>query len=280
MQFDGRSRVVINALKPEIDCGRYPIKRAIGEHVVVETAAFTDGHDRVRSVLRYRREDAGNWLESPMEPLGQDRWRGQFTVSELGRYRYTVQAWVDRFHTWRHDLEKRHQAGSVQAVDLWVGAELVRQAASRASRSDAARLHEMADVLSGDHGLAVRVETALDPGLLELMDRYPDRSLASNYARELSVVVDRPKARFSAWYELFPRSMAPEPGVHGTLADCARRLPYVASMGFDVLYLPPIHPIGTSYRKGRNNAPQAEPGDTGSPWAIGSAEGGHKSVHP
>ncbi|MEX2120711.1 MAG: alpha-1,4-glucan--maltose-1-phosphate maltosyltransferase [Pirellulales bacterium] len=280
MQFDGRSRVVIDGLKPEIDCGRYPIKRAIGEQVVVEAAAFTDGHDQVRSVLRYRREDAGDWLESPMEPRGQDRWRGRFTVSELGRYRYTVQAWVDRFHTWRHDLEKRHQASSVQAVDLWVGSELVRQAASRASRSDAARLHEMADVLRGDHGLAVRVETALDPGLLELMDRYPDRSLASSCARELAVVVDRPKARFSAWYELFPRSSSAEPGVHGTLADCARRLPYVASMGFDVLYLPPVHPIGTTHRKGRNNAPQAEPGDTGSPWAIGSAEGGHKVVHP
>jgi starch synthase (maltosyl-transferring) len=302
---DGRRRVVIAEVEPEIDGGRYAIKRTTGEQVVVEAAAFADGHDLVRAVLRYRHESETNWHEVVMEPLGQDRWLGAFVVNQLGRYCYTLQAWVDRYDTWCRDMRKRIDADQDVTVELLVGAQLVREAARRATGADAARLEEAATALSADNtwggrprpslssrsapnsGLEARPTdtraralTALDSALVELMRKYPDRSRQTTYRRELAVIVDRPKARFGAWYEMFPRSCSDEPGRHGTLADCARRLPYVASMGFDVLYLPPIHPIGTSFRKGKNNTQRPEPGDTGSPWAIGSEAGGHKAIHP
>jgi starch synthase (maltosyl-transferring) len=287
---DGRSRVVIAQVEPEIDGGRHAIKRTTGEQVVVEATAFADGHDLVRAVLRSRHESIAQWQEVAMEPLGQDRWLGTFKVTQIGRYVYTLEAWVDRYETWCRDMRKRIDADQDVAVELLVGAQLVREAAARAAsnradenrtaRADAARLEEAAAILSADRGSTARALAALDPALIELMRKYPDRTRKTTYDRELAVVVDRPKARFSAWYEMFPRSCSDEPGRHGTLADCARRLPYVASMGFDVLYLPPVHPIGSLFRKGKNNAERAEPGDTGSPWAIGSDAGGHKAIHP
>ena len=277
---DGRRRVVIAQVEPEIDSGRYAIKRTIGEQVVVGAAAFSDGHDLVRAALRYRHETADRWQEVTMEPLGHDRWLGAFSVAQIGRYSYTLDAWVDRYDTWCRDMRKRIDADQDVGVELLVGARLVREAAKRAAGADAARLEEAAATLSADRGATARALAALDPALVELMRKYPDRSRQTTYDRELAVVVDRPKARFGAWYEMFPRSCSDEARRHGTLADCARRLPYVASMGFDVLYLPPIHPIGTSFRKGKNNAERAEPGDTGSPWAIGSEAGGHKAIHP
>jgi starch synthase (maltosyl-transferring) len=277
---DGRKRVVIAQVEPEIDCGRYAIKRTTGEQVVVRATAFADGHDLVRAVLLYRHESQTDWQEAFMEPTGQDRWLSSFSVSQLGRYTYTLQAWVDRYDTWCRDMRKRIDADQDVTVDLLVGAELVREAARRAAGADASRLEEAAATLAADRSHTARALAALDRSLIELMRQYPDRSRQTTYDRELAVVVDRPRARFGAWYEMFPRSCAAEPGRQGTLADCARRLPYVAAMGFDVLYLPPVHPIGTSFRKGKNNAPQAEPGDTGSPWAIGGAAGGHKAIDP
>jgi starch synthase (maltosyl-transferring) len=271
---DGRRRVVVTNLYPEIEAGRFPIKRVVGESVAVEADAFTDGHDAITVVLLWRRGGDEAWGEVAMEPFGDDRWRGRFAVAELGRYCYTVQAWVDHFKTWRRDLQKRVAAGQRVGVDLKIGAGLIQQAADRADGPDAARLRHLAAEV------ATNVDRALDQEVASLVGRYPDRRFATTYPRELAVVVDPVLARFSTWYELFPRSAASEPGRHGTLKDVEARLPYVAEMGFDVLYLPPIHPIGITHRKGKNNAVAAEPGDVGSPWAIGGPEGGHKAIHP
>ena len=284
---------MIEGVKPEIDCGRFPVKRAVGETVEVEADIFADGHDELTAVLLHRREQDGVWNEAPMQHLGNDRWRGEFTVRESGPCRYTIRAWVDRFETWRRDLAKKIEAGQDVSPDLVVGAGLVERAARRASGPSASGLrawarrlralspataHPIADPL-GAEPAADRAE-ALSPELAELMRAWPDRRHAATYGRELHVVVDRERARFGAWYEMFPRSASPEPGSHGTLKDVEARLPYVAEMGFDVLYLPPVHPIGRSFRKGKNNSVAAGRDDPGSPWAIGAEEGGHTSVHP
>ncbi|MCC6364071.1 MAG: alpha-1,4-glucan--maltose-1-phosphate maltosyltransferase [Bryobacterales bacterium] len=277
---DGRNRVAIEGVRPEIDCGRFAIKRVVGDVVEVEADVFADGHDGIRRRLLYRHESEPEWREAPMEALGNDRWRGVFPVSVLGRYRYTVEGWVDRFRTWRGDLRKRIAAGQDVRVEALAGAQLVEEAAGRAEGADRDRLMEWAASLRAEMPAEQRNALALDDELAEVVSRYPDRSLATRYGKELAVVVDRERARFSAWYEVFPRSCAGEAGSHGTLRDCEGWLAYIAYMGFDVLYLPPIHPIGRTFRKGRNNAVTAEAGDPGSPWAIGSEEGGHKSVHP
>ena len=215
----------------------------------------------------------------PDEPLVNDRWEAAFRVSELGRYGFKVQGWVDHFETWRRDLLKRIKAESDALVDYLIGAELVSEASSRAAGGDALWLRERATVLrSGKETKALRIH-ATDPMLHELVLRYPDKRFATESDRELDIVVDPVRARFSSWYEFFPRSTAPQPGDHGTFADCERLLPYIAEMGFNVVYVPPIHPIGKTFAKGRNNSPEAEPGDCGSPWAIGSEEGGHKEIH-
>jgi starch synthase (maltosyl-transferring) len=279
----GRQRVVIEGVEPEIDCGRFPIKRTVGERVVVEADAFTDGHDALACRLLWRPESRSRWNEAAMEALPNDRWRAEFTPTEQGRWLYSVTAWVDRFKTWRRDLKKRVEAGQDVSVDLLVGAGLVREASERAAKgrkkADARVLAGLAEDLETGSDPRERLELALDDELAQLMDSHADRAHATVYYRELAVVVDRERARFSSWYEMFPRSCGPE-GKHGTFRDCEARLPYVAEMGFDVLYLPPIHPIGRAFRKGKNNALEPQPDDVGSPWAIGAEEGGHKSVLP
>jgi starch synthase (maltosyl-transferring) len=277
---EGRRRVVIEGVYPEIDGGRFPVKRVVGERVVVEADIFADGHDALAAVLLWRHEEEPEWREVPMALLGNDRWRAEFTADRLGRYLYTLEAWVDRFETWRQGLAKKVEAGQDVRADLLVGAELVAQAAARAAGDARRRLEGWAAALRAPDDPAAAVELALGAALRAEVARHPDRARATRYGRELAVVVDRERARFSAWYEMFPRSCAPEPGRHGTFRDAEARLPYVAGMGFDVLYLPPIHPIGRTHRKGRNGALTAGPDDPGSPWAIGSEEGGHTAVHP
>jgi starch synthase (maltosyl-transferring) len=279
----GRRRVVVDKVRPEIDGGRFPVKRVVGETVEVEADAFTDGHDSITCRLLWRPESQSRWNETEMEALPNDLWRAEFTVTEQGRWLYGVVGWVDPFKTWRRDLRKRVEAGQDVALDLRVGAALVRDASQRAAqarkKADARVLAGLADDLEADKDQEGRLLLALDDELAALMDRHADRRFATVYPRELGVVVDRVKARFSTWYEMFPRSCGPE-GKHGTFRDCEKRLRYIAEMGFDVLYLPPIHPIGTAFRKGKNNSLTPEPDDVGSPWAIGSEEGGHKAVHP
>ncbi len=225
-----------------------------------------------------------------MMPLGNDRWTGSFTVEEQGRYQYTIVGGINHFDTWQSGFKKKLDAGQDISVELLNGAILVDQAAKRASGEDAARLKAWAKALGAsqkkkakkaeDGAESSAMEIALSAELAEVVARYPDTKLESRYDRDLELVVDRERARFSTWYELFPRSCAPEAGVHGTFRDVEAQLDYVESLGFDVLYLPPIHPIGRSLRKGKNNAPIAEPGDVGSPWAVGEAEGGHTDILP
>jgi starch synthase (maltosyl-transferring) len=278
-QADGRIRVVIERVSPEIDCGRFPIKRVVGEKVVVEADVFADGHDQIACQILYGR-DQKKLKTSPMKPLGNDRWRGEFSVEELGRYQYTVEGWIDRFETWRVDLVKRVAAAQDVHIELLLGTELMEQAATQATGEDARLLRQWANRLREDKDQPEGAAIALEEELLELIRRYPVRQFASRFEKPLVAMVDREKARFSTWYEVFPRSCAPEVGRHGTFRDCELWLPYIASMGFDTVYLPPIHPIGRDFRKGKNNSPHPLPTDFGSPWAIGAAEGGHKSIHP
>jgi starch synthase (maltosyl-transferring) len=270
--------VVVEGLWPEIDAGRFPIKRVLGEDVWVEADVFADGHEIVAAALRYRPAAEDDWREVPMQDAGNDRFRGCFTVDALGEFTYSVVGWIDRFASWRRDLRKKVDAGLDVRVDLLVGAELVTAAARRAEGPDRDVLRGAGKKLKGDPATAP--DAAFDETLRDLMSRCPDRRHEGTFPRELRVIVDPPLARFGAWYELFPRSTSPVPGRHGTFDDVIARLPYVEKLGFDVLYLPPIHPIAHERRKGKNNAPTSKPGDPGSPWAIGAAEGGHTAVHP
>lgn len=278
---DGRKRVIIEGINPEVDGGRFPAKRTVGDLVRVEADVFTDGHDSISAVLLFRHENSPDWVERPMQALVNDRWFGEFPVEELGRYRYTIHAWVDHWETWRRDLVKRIAADTDATVDYLIGAELIKQAATRAHASDKKWLGEQARELEvqPDDKQSYR-SIATNTALNEIMLRYPDRQFATELERELVLVVDPVRARFSSWYEFFPRSTSLQPGSHGTFKDCEARLEYAASMGFDVVYFPPIHPIGRTFRKGKNNSVTAEPDDVGSPWAIGAAEGGHKSILP
>jgi starch synthase (maltosyl-transferring) len=278
---DGRRRVAIEGVSPEIDAGRYPIKRVPGETVVVEADAYADGHDLLTVILKSRHESEIKWLETPVESLGNDRWRGEFNITQLGTYRYTVEGWIDHYKSWRNDLLKRVKAGQDVSVDLSIGAEWVEAAVRRANLDEGRRLRKWAKEFSkGDKStLETRTQLALDEEMVALTSRFPDRSHATVYPRELRVVVDPILARTGAWYEMFPRSCPGKAGPHGTFKDVEANLPRIAEMGFDVLYLPPIHPIGHAFRKGKNNNPRCQPGDPGSPWGIGSEEGGHKAIH-
>ncbi|MEQ8752235.1 MAG: alpha-1,4-glucan--maltose-1-phosphate maltosyltransferase [Coleofasciculus sp. G1-WW12-02] len=277
---EGRRRVQIEGVWPEIDGGRFAIKRTVGERVYVEVDMFCDSHDAVSGVILYRPQKSQTWFEVPLSPTINDRWQGEFTVSEIGDYVYTIMGWADHFKSWQRDMTKKLAAEQDLSVDLLIGANLVEDAVKRASGDDAAQLKTwVATLRSQDIATPILGDKAISPELAQLMAKYPDRKFASTYHKQLKIIVDRERARFSTWYEIFPRSCG-EPGKHGTFKDAQARLPYIASMGFDVLYLPPIHPIGKAFRKGKNNTTVAESDDVGVPWGIGAAEGGHKAVHP
>jgi starch synthase (maltosyl-transferring) len=275
-------RVVIEGVEPEIDAGRFPIKRCVGDTVQVRADIFADGHDQLSARLLYRRAEDSDWLEAAMPLIEDDRWGGEFKVEELGRHVYTIMAWVDAYGTWAADLAKRVKAGVDISVDALSGVKLLQTAASRAKGLDKQELayaaERIRELSRQDPNMAA--EFAQSSNLLELMTRNRDFSQDVRYEKELGVIVDPVRARFGAWYEMFPRSCTTEPKRPGTFRDCAARLAYVASMGFDVLYIPPVHPIGLTERKGKNNSLTPAPDDLGSPWAIGGAEGGHKSIHP
>ena len=286
MPDDGRRRVVVERVTPEIDAGRHPVKRTPGEEVVVAADLFADGHDKLGAVLRHRRvspsgEPEASWHETPMRPVDNDRWQAAFVVETVGCYEYTVDAWVDRFATWRHQLVARVDAGQDVASELLEGAALVRAAAARLSEGpDRAQLLACGAELESSRTVETRVQRALSAELAVRMAAAPDREHASRYPRRLPVTVDRERARTGAWYEMFPRSAGPDVSRSATFREAAARLPEIAAMGFDVVYLPPIHPIGTTDRKGRDNTLVPQPGDPGSPWAIGSPDGGHTAIEP
>ncbi|MGA7668982.1 MAG: alpha-1,4-glucan--maltose-1-phosphate maltosyltransferase [Nitrolancea sp.] len=275
----GRNRAAIETVAPEIDCGRFPIKRIVGDEVVVEADIFADGHDVVSAVVKYRKVGDKDWRESQFEPIVNDRWSATFTVEKLGRYEYRVVAWVDHLKSWRRDIQKKVDAAQHTMVDLRIGADLISEAAERAGADDRATLEGWAKEITEASDLGGASECALDDRRMLIALSYPDLRFATHYPLTLEVVVDRKRAEFSSWYELFPRSTGTD-DVHGTFKDVEKLLPYVSGMGFDILYLPPIHPIGQSFRKGKNNVTESLPNDTGSPWAIGGKEGGHKSIHP
>jgi starch synthase (maltosyl-transferring) len=275
------ARVVIENITPQVDCGRFAAKRAIRESVAVEADVFADGHDSVTATLYYRHESTPDWSAVPMGALGNDRWQARFTVQKLGRYLFTVAGWIDHLETWRRGLAKKYEAGQDVELDLRQGAELARTIAERLRESDARALSDWANAIADPlRDREERVVLAQSDTVHELTRRNPDPQIVARHEPPLAIEVDRERARFSSWYEMFPRSAGSTPGRHGTFADVEALLPEISAMGFDVLYLPPIHPIGITERKGPNNRPSAAEGDPGSPWAIGGAAGGHKSIHP
>jgi starch synthase (maltosyl-transferring) len=295
----GLTRVVISNIRPAVDGGRKPskttarrpAKAAVGQLLRVEADAFSDGHDELFCELRYRCGSDAKWSSMPMVSLGDDRWRADWPITGVGFHRFAIRAWVDRFATWRRDLAACIEAGQDVSVELVVGAGLVRDAAARASGQNRSRLLVVAEALmSGKRGL----ESPVPPGdwrggslgdvifsddLSALVVAAADPATATT-SSAFPVFADPEQARHSAWYELFPRSATPNPERHGTLEDVRHRLDDIEGMGFDVIYLPPIHPIGLTGRKGPDGAPVAGPDDPGSPWAIGSAAGGHREIHP
>src|SRR6202789_716135 len=326
----GRRRVVIGDVNPQIDAGEYPVRRILGDEVNVTAAIFADGKDELAARVLYRHSSDSRWRLAPMLPTENDLWSSTFQVDKLGAWRFTIQGWVDHFATWAKDLKKRIAAQSPPtpedaastasenpevgieiganpaaqdvALALQTGALLLHEAAERARRNDAKRLREIAESFEklAEEKRAM-YDDPCDEALMELTARYPDLANAAELDTELPIWVDRERARFSAWYELFPRSASPVPGQHGTFRDVEKQLPEIAAMGFDILYMPPIHPIGRAFRKGPNNATEALPDAPGSPWAIGDREaqasapasvskkavkkvaedqGGHKSIHP
>ncbi|MEK6399173.1 MAG: maltotransferase domain-containing protein, partial [Terriglobus sp.] len=322
---EGRSRVIIENIQPQVDCGRHAVKRIVGDRLSITAVLYADGHDHVDARLLYRKASEHAWRSAPFVERDNDIWEARFTVDNIGQWVYTVQAWVDHFGTWVHDLHKRIDAQTPsQPVDLPGGAEqnegtapadennialedvvaakkqpstrgpsrpesdialalrtgaiLLDQASARAREKNAQTLKGAASSLRYlAEKNAPSYEFPLDDEVIRLALQYPDLTYATTYSQEFPLWVDREKARFSSWYEFFPRSCG-EAGKHGTLQDAAAMLPRVAEMGFDVVYFPPIHPIGTAFRKGKNNSIFAEPGDVGSPWAIGNLDGGHKAI--
>jgi len=274
-----RRTVVIEAVAPAVDCGRYPVKREVGAVLEVSADIFKDGHDVLAAYLRYRRAGERAWRETPMRHVDNDRWAGEFTLEANGRYQYTIEALPDPFRSWLADLEKRRAADQDLTSALREGTQLVRAAAERAKGADRAALVAGADRIERAATQTQAAAGAVEAELGELMRRHLDRSEATWAARALEVVVDRERARFAAWYEFFPRSQAAVDR-SATFAEATAQLERAAAMGFDVVYLPPIHPIGRAHRKGRNNTLVARPGEPGSPWAIGGAEGGFTAVHP
>jgi starch synthase (maltosyl-transferring) len=280
-ELDGRSRVIIEGVQPEVDAGLFPVKRVVGDTVVVEADIFADGHDVISAMVLERHASEKKPRDVRMIPLVNDRWRAEFPVNQLGYHVFTIEGWIDHFLTWHRDLKKRVAAKQEDLdVQLAIGLAMIRNAARRAKGRDKKKLDSFVRLLEGEDPLEDKLEEMNSHDLLELMWRNAERKFATRYPIEVFIEVDRKRASFSTWYELFPRSAAAEEGRHGTFADVERHLPRIAKMGFDVLYLPPIHPIGTTFRKGKNNRVAAESGDVGSPWAIGGTEGGHKSIHP
>jgi starch synthase (maltosyl-transferring) len=275
-------RVVVEGVAPQVDCGRFPIKRVSGESVAVTADIHADGHDVVAAVVVYRRAGEAIWNEAPMQTIENDRWQATFIVDALGRYEYSIEGWIDRFASWRHELSKRVGAGQDVSSELLEGAAILADTLARIppgpQRQQIRKTQRALEDVDGDMG--ARVTAVLSDDVAAVMAVHPDRSQATRFDRVLEVLVERERARFGAWYEMFPRSAGNDPSRSATFDEAAGMLPYVSSMGFDVLYLPPIHPIGRSFRKGPNNALTTQPSDPGSPWAIGSAEGGHTAIEP
>ncbi len=277
----GRERVVIENVYPELDCGKYPVKRVTGEKVKVSADVFADGHNQIRAVLLFKKKQKRKWEEIPMTHISNDRWEAAFTPAGTGLYEYTIKGWIDHFSSWQKSFKLKYEANQEIDTDLQIGALMIKEALNIATPKFRKKLTNCIDYITGNrYTPAAAASMVLSDEVSAAMDVSSDRRDATIYEKVLRVEVERKRALFSSWYEVFPRSTSPVPGKHGTFRDAEKILPLVAKMGFDILYFPPIHPIGISFRKGKDNSPEAKKGEPGSPWAIGSKEGGHKSIHP
>jgi len=272
--------IIIERVSPELDGGRYPVKREVADRFEVSADIFKEGHEVLMAVLRHRAWSESAWQETPLQPLDNDRWSGWFDLTANTRYHYTIAAWVSSFESWRQDIIKRRETQRDLRSELSEGRALVQAAADRAGTDDRTRLYEQLARWAESRSQDDQLQLALQETLAHLVRRSEPRVALTVYDRELIVIADRVRARYGAWYEMFPRSQGTVAGRSGTFKDCERRLPAIQAMGFDVLYLPPIHPIGRSNRKGPNNSLEAGPDDPGSPYAIGNEQGGHDAVEP
>ena len=277
--MQNQTRIVIENVLPQLDCGANPIKRIVNQKVHVTADVFSDGHDVVECCVKFKHEKDKEWQEVRMKPSVNDEWSAEFKVEKQGFYSYFVEGWVDYALNWQHGTERKIQDNQYVKSELLEGAEYVKAVLQLANDQEKGYLHHAASCFTNEAEYDKAVQIAISTELHHIFKKYPIRFL-ENKSAELKVYVDRQKALFSTWYEFFPRSASAEEGKHGTFKDCERLLPRVAAMGFDTLYFPPIHPIGEVNRKGKNNATNAQPGDVGSPWGIGSQYGGHKSTHP
>lgn len=268
------ARVAIEKISPLVDAGEWPVKRVLGDEITVEADIFSDGHDHVDADLIWRRKGSRDWRRSPLLIQENDRWQGQFQPEKIGHHEFSIEAWRDPFATWVSDVTKKAAAGQSLDLEIAEGLALVDRA-----KANAAEHHERLETPPGKIEASKLFAWLLSPALLEAMRRYGPRAGVS-LAGPVKIIVDRERAGFSAWYELFPRSAANDQQRHGTFDDVIRTIPYVRDLGFDVLYFPPIHPIGRINRKGRNNSLRAGVDDPGSVYAIGSTEGGHDAIHP
>ena len=293
MDYAASSPITIEHVSPQIDAGRYAVKREVGDTMDVVCSIFKDGHDLIKAVILCRLADSNEWWETPMTEVnhGLAQWYGQLWFGTNARYIYTIEAWVDEYGTWLDGTTKKLEAGQDISLELVEGADMVRKTVERlktikdvrdedARKADLALLQDALKRFDENEDMYQCANILMGNDVSEAMDRWPDREKATRYDRELEVYVDRERARFGAWYEMDVRSQGSVPGVHGTFKDAEARLPDIQAMGFDVVYMLPIHPIGYAHRKGKNNSLVCEPDDVGSPYAIGSAEGGHRSIHP
>ena len=274
-----QNRSIIDYVSPEINRGRFPVQRVVGESVKVSATIFGDGHDYLRAVVEVKAPGARKWTSVEMTEHGNDAWSARFTVDQQGVYRYRIVSWVDQLKTWHKGFRKKHEAGQPMDVELKIGANFLTEVANKLKGKAAATVNDAIKQL-GQADEAAAVDYVLGSVFAKVLADYPHRQFETTYDPDLRVKVGRRRERFSAWYELFPRSASPDVNRPGTFKDVENLLPRVSELGFDVLYMPPVHPIGRRNRKGRNNATEAMPGEPGSPWAIGAAEGGHKAILP
>ena len=280
---DLSGRLLIECVTPELDGGRYPVKRIVGDVCEIGADIQKEGHDLLAGQVRHRAPQDLDWRFTPLVyDRDFDRWRAQLLLDRVGRWEFTVEGWTDRFGTWRSDLEKKVLASQDVALELIEGAAIVREAARRAKAGEGRKALLAAAASLSDESVdqATRVRAAVEDELVELVRTHLVPRDLTAYARTLTITVDRERAGCAAWYEMFPRSQTPDPARHGTFADAEQALPRIAGLGFDVVYLPPIHPIGRTCRKGKNNSLTSTADDPGSPWAIGNELGGHTAVDP
>lgn len=273
-EIKGQARVIIENVQPQVDGGNYPSKYSVGERVTVSADIFGDGHDHIRAQVLYRKETSESWSILELKHQSNDTWTASFQATEKGYYLFTVRAWIDHFETWYDGFKKKADAALDVHVELMEGAAYLRKIGKRDPY-----FQKLAEELTNKKGYAQAIQRILNPAFATIVHEHPLIENETTFPKELRVIVESRRANFSAWYELFPRS-ASLGDSHGTFRDVIRLLPRISAMGFDILYLPPIHPIGKVNRKGKNNNVRAEPGEPGSPWAIGSDEGGHKAIHP